>query len=43
MVSGSAQELLLMLWHRLPADGPGLRWDGDAAAGRELLATDLVP
>ena len=42
-VSASAQDLLLMLWHRLPADDPEIGWDGEVAAGQRVLAGSLVP
>ncbi len=42
-VSGAAADLLLMLWHRRPAQGPPLRWDGDVPAGLNVLAAALVP
>ena len=42
-VSATAQSLLLMLWHRMPADDPQIGWDGDTAAGRSVLTCSLVP
>jgi uncharacterized protein (TIGR03083 family) len=42
-VSAAAADLLLMLWHRLPAQAPPLSWDGDVAAGLEVLGAALVP
>ncbi|MEZ5096592.1 MAG: maleylpyruvate isomerase family mycothiol-dependent enzyme [Nocardioides sp.] len=38
-----AGDLLLALWHRLPADAPALIWNGDEAAGRAILALPLAP
>ena len=42
-VSATAENLLLMLWRRLPADGEALAWEGDRAAGRRVLDGPLVP
>lgn len=42
-VSGTAEDLLLMLWGRRPRDTPSLTWAGDRAAGSAVLAGPLVP
>jgi uncharacterized protein (TIGR03083 family) len=42
-LSGSASDVALALWHRLPGDDPRLTWTGDAVRGRELLALKLTP
>ncbi|MQA02086.1 MAG: maleylpyruvate isomerase family mycothiol-dependent enzyme [Streptosporangiales bacterium] len=42
-VSGSAADLLLLLWHRLDSAAPSLAWQGDRAAGQRLLAGLIVP
>lgn len=42
-VSGKAGALLLMLWHRLPADDPAFAWSGDAGRGRALLGAAVTP
>lgn len=42
-VAGSASDLLLLAWGRLDADAPGLRWSGDAEAGRAFVAAGLTP
>ncbi|HZG03618.1 MAG TPA: maleylpyruvate isomerase N-terminal domain-containing protein, partial [Streptomyces sp.] len=42
-VSATAENLLLMLWRRLPADGEALAWEGDRAAGQRVLDGPLVP
>lgn len=41
-VTGTAEELLLMLWGRLPATGGGLVWKGDQQAGLAVLGGPLV-
>ncbi|WP_255950445.1 maleylpyruvate isomerase family mycothiol-dependent enzyme [Streptomyces odontomachi] len=41
-VTASAQDLLLMLWRRLPSDAGAFTWDGDRVAGRRLLNDPLV-
>jgi uncharacterized protein (TIGR03083 family) len=41
-VSASAQNLLLMLWRRLPVDAEDIDWDGDVRAAREVLAADAL-
>ena len=43
VVSGTAADLLLMLWGRRPRDAASLRWDGDREAGLAVLAGPLVP
>lgn len=40
---GSAADLLLMLWGRLPSDDPAISWDGDRAAAQRVLDGPLVP
>jgi hypothetical protein len=42
-VSGTAADLLLLLWGRLAADDPALSWDGDRELARSVLAGALVP
>ncbi|NUS10312.1 MAG: maleylpyruvate isomerase family mycothiol-dependent enzyme, partial [Streptomyces sp.] len=42
-VTGRAEDLLLMLWQRLPADDPRLVWKGDRAAAATALRGPLVP
>jgi uncharacterized protein (TIGR03083 family) len=42
-VSGTAEDLLLMLWGRKPRDAESLTWAGDRAAGLGVLAGPLVP
>ncbi|MGW4442499.1 maleylpyruvate isomerase family mycothiol-dependent enzyme [Streptomyces sp. NPDC004682] len=42
-VSGTAEDLLLMLWSRTPRDTDVLTWTGDRAAGLGVLAGPLVP
>ncbi|MGF1430341.1 maleylpyruvate isomerase family mycothiol-dependent enzyme [Kitasatospora sp. LaBMicrA B282] len=42
-VSGTAQDLLLMLWGRKPRDTGSVSWAGDRAAGLGVLAGPLVP
>ncbi len=42
-VTGTAQDLLLMLWNRKSADDPAIGWDGDRAAAAAVLAGPLVP
>ncbi|WP_424216438.1 maleylpyruvate isomerase family mycothiol-dependent enzyme (plasmid) [Streptomyces sp. BI20] len=42
-LSGTAEDLLLTLWGRLPRDTPSLSWTGDRAAGLAALAGPLVP
>lgn len=42
-VGGRAEDLLLMLWGRLPADAPGLVWKGDRRAADAVLRGPLVP
>ncbi|MFG1806828.1 maleylpyruvate isomerase family mycothiol-dependent enzyme [Streptomyces sp. NPDC049040] len=41
-VTGTAGELLLMLWGRLPTDHPSLAWKGDREAGKAVLSGPLV-
>jgi uncharacterized protein (TIGR03083 family) len=41
-VTGTAGDLLLMLWGRLPAGAPGLAWKGDRDAARVALRGPLV-
>jgi uncharacterized protein (TIGR03083 family) len=42
-VAATAEELLLMLWGRLPADDERIVWEGDRRAGRRVLDGPLVP
>jgi uncharacterized protein (TIGR03083 family) len=42
-LSGTASDVALALWHRLPGDDPRLSWAGDVLRGRELLALKLTP
>lgn len=42
-LSGTAYDVALALWHRLPGDDARLTWTGDTARGRELLALRLTP
>jgi len=41
--SGTAADLLLLLWARLAADDPAVAWDGDLELARSVLAGALVP
>jgi hypothetical protein len=41
--SGTAADLLLLLWGRLDAGDPALTWDGDSELARSVLAVALVP
>ncbi|WP_353070616.1 hypothetical protein [Actinomadura opuntiae] len=42
-VSGTAEDLLLMLWGRKPRDTGSVTWDGDREAALGVLARPLVP
>ncbi|MFI8320573.1 maleylpyruvate isomerase family mycothiol-dependent enzyme [Streptomyces sp. NPDC085529] len=42
-VSGTAEDLLLMLWGRKPRDTDAIAWTGDRRAGNDVLAGPLVP
>ncbi len=42
-ISGTAADLLLLLWGRLAADDPAVAWDGDRELGRSVLGGALVP
>jgi len=42
-VSGTAADLLLMLWGRLPRDHEAISWAGDREAVRAVLSRQLVP
>ncbi|SDH97940.1 maleylpyruvate isomerase family mycothiol-dependent enzyme [Agrococcus jejuensis] len=42
-LEGEPAALALALWHRIPADDDRLRWSGDVAAGRAVLALPLAP
>lgn len=42
-VTGTAGDLLLMLWGRLPAGHRGLAWKGDREAADAVLSGPLVP
>ncbi|WP_330183673.1 maleylpyruvate isomerase family mycothiol-dependent enzyme [Nocardia sp. NBC_01503] len=41
-IAGTASDLLLALWQRLPANDPALAWGGDRVAGEKVLAGPLV-
>ena len=41
--SGTAADLLLLLWGRLAAGDPAVAWDGDSELARSVLAGALVP
>jgi uncharacterized protein (TIGR03083 family) len=41
--SGTAADLLLLLWGRLAAGDPAIAWDGDGELARSVLAGALVP
>lgn len=41
-VSGPAEALLLLLWHRVPFDDPRVAVTGDPAAARDVLAAALT-
>jgi uncharacterized protein (TIGR03083 family) len=42
-ISGTAEDLLLMLWGRKPWDTESVTWAGDREAGLGVLAGPLVP
>jgi uncharacterized protein (TIGR03083 family) len=42
-LSGTAPDLFLTLWKRLPLDDPRLVWTGDREAGASLLGRKIVP
>ena len=42
-IRAPATSLLLMLWGRLPADGPAIAWDGDRWTAQAALGGALVP
>lgn len=42
-ISATAEQLLLMLWGRVPADDSSISWSGDRAAGAAALAGPLTP
>jgi len=42
-VSGTASDLLLLLWKRIGTDDPGLCLSGDVTAARALLAQPITP
>jgi hypothetical protein len=42
-LSGSAEDLLLMLWCRAPRDSDKIAWVGDREAAERVLAGPLVP
>lgn len=41
-VSGTAEQLLLALWQRLPSESAALHWTGDQDAGQRVLNSPLV-
>ncbi|MCW3813816.1 maleylpyruvate isomerase family mycothiol-dependent enzyme [Micromonospora sp. DR5-3] len=43
VLSGSAPDLLLLLWGRLPRHGASLTWQGDQQAGQRILDGPLTP
>ncbi|GGX96418.1 maleylpyruvate isomerase family mycothiol-dependent enzyme [Streptomyces minutiscleroticus] len=43
VLSGTAEDLLLTLWGRLPGAGGSLVWEGDRQAGQRVLDGPLVP
>ena len=42
-VSGTASDLLLLLWRRRPLDSAGIVVAGDLAAARQVFSTALTP
>jgi uncharacterized protein (TIGR03083 family) len=43
-ISGTAENLLLLLWERIPSDSEAaITWDGDRTAGQRVLDGPLVP
>ncbi|MEU7416850.1 hypothetical protein [Streptomyces antibioticus] len=42
-LSGTAEDLLLLLWGRKPRDTESVTWEGDREAGLAVLAGPLVP
>ncbi|MEU9123720.1 maleylpyruvate isomerase family mycothiol-dependent enzyme [Streptomyces sp. NPDC048506] len=42
-LAGTAPDLLLLLWGRIPAGAPAFAWEGDQRAGRRILDGPLVP
>ncbi|UED84474.1 maleylpyruvate isomerase family mycothiol-dependent enzyme [Streptomyces profundus] len=42
-LSAPAEQLLLLLWGRIPADSPALHWSGDHPAALAFLAGPLTP
>lgn len=42
-MTGSAADILLALWKRIPPDAPALSWSGDREIGAGVLALKLVP
>lgn len=42
-ITATAENLLLMLWKRLPADHEAITWQGDRDAARAVLAEPLTP
>ncbi len=42
-LTGSAADVLLALWGRIPPDSLTLHWSGDQAAGSTLLGLKIVP
>ena len=42
-IRATAASLLLMLWGRLPADGPAIAWEGDRRTAQAALGGALVP
>ncbi|HZE34625.1 MAG TPA: maleylpyruvate isomerase family mycothiol-dependent enzyme [Actinoallomurus sp.] len=42
-ISATAENLLLMLWGRVPSNDETIAWEGDRDAGQAVLAGPLVP
>ncbi|WP_327129569.1 maleylpyruvate isomerase family mycothiol-dependent enzyme [Streptomyces sp. NBC_01727] len=42
-LSGAAEQLLLLLWGRMPTTHDGFNWRGDRQAGLDILAGTLMP
>ncbi|MGW1711469.1 hypothetical protein ACWCP8_40135 [Streptomyces sp. NPDC002206] len=42
-LTGTAEQLLLLLWGRMPTSHDGFNWRGDVQAGLDILAGALTP
>lgn len=42
-MTGSASDVMLALWKRIPPDSPTLRWSGDQMSGTALLGRRITP